>query len=369
MTGSPNPHHGGKTVQMYFNPNWNPEQYYSAIKPLAILYDQVWIWSPSFEDIEEHLHESPIALFESTDARTNRPILLPAGRKIWFDQPRRGMSESSRIVLQDIATASGGILDSEYETGYQAVESVWRDEGRRAWLAQTASEVKHRFCPSMLSDIERVASERKRSIEWAIANAYVQDYLAIRRLKNPCPLMSTDLAHGYSILAAPTGIDASSREIVGLVEEGFGLPDLPKSLRPADVEEIVKFLVQSETFRWSEVVAFRDKYGQPLKEWIQSVRKANQRPLPDIAVDLFRQVEADTSKATLALVSAFSGLSGLLLGGTAGAGVGGGIGVALGIVIARRYRAAIGPVFAKLTEPPTHEFLLDTAAWKTGSWK
>lgn len=355
-------------MRLYFNPNWNPEQYYPAIKPLAILYDQIWLWSPSLDDVEEHLRESPMALFGSIDPHTKKPILLPAGREDWFNYPG-GAPQASKAKLERIATTFGGVLDSDYKPGYDAVESVWNDDTLRTRLLHIASEAMPHFSPTKLSDIQSVADERKRPIEWGVANAYVQDYMAIRKLGSPYPLMSTDLAPGYRILSAAAGREPSSDKIVGLLTGRFTLPDLPKGLTPTDIEEIVKFLIQSETMTWKDVVAFRNRYGKPLRTWIQRVRQANQRPLPEIAKDLFRQVQEDTSKATTTLVSATSGLAGLLLGGAAGGGIGAGIGYALGIVIARRYGTKIGPVFAKLTEPRTDTFLLDTAAWKARTWR
>jgi hypothetical protein len=243
--------------------------------------------------------------------------------------------------------------------------------GCRITSANGLSRLPGRQCdispPLKKPDFESVADKRGRPIEWAIANGYVQDYVAIRKLRNPSPLMSTDVAQGYRILAVAAPRVPRSEDIAGMVGEGFMLPDLPKGLKPSDIEQIVRFLMQSETLPWKDVLAFRQRYGKPLRSWIQAVRRANERPLPEIARDLFRQVQEDTSKATTALVTASSGLAGLGLGGATGAGVGAGFGAALGIVIARRYRTMIGPIYARLTEPATNRFLFDTAAWKAGA--
>lgn len=345
-------------IHMYFNPNWNPSEYYPALKPLVAVYDQVRLWSPDAEDIEDQVGKVH-SVFSARDDVDGYSLVVPAARDQWF----AGLpSDAVGKRLRQLGREYGGVLDTaDYAIGYAALDGAWSDDQTREPLVESASAAASAFDASQMRDIERVADREGRPIEWAIANAYIQDAIAMGRLGHPVPLTTTAVAQGYRVLAQVDDPGLAVTPGVGMEKGAPRLPDLPRGVTPSDVDELLRFLTQVDTLSWADVIDFRRRHGAALRNWLHDVRRADPRPLSAVSRETMDKLQGDIETAVKGLGATLGALAASPWGAYAVGGAAGGL---LGLAAAKRYYTKLGPVAAKvLSVPPSSRFLVETAAW------
>ena len=118
---------------VYFDPRYDREYFYSIIKPLCLIYDQIVIWSPNADDLEEHQFpvEDFISACKPKDSE-DYPVIIPAGRDSWFNRNARknhpdindrNYSESFDSIISDIA-----ILNELWKNGEEEIKAkTWKN--------------------------------------------------------------------------------------------------------------------------------------------------------------------------------------------------------------------------------------------------
>lgn len=219
-------------TRIYFNANWNPEVYYAALKSAVVLYEQIWLWSPTMDDVAQFTGSSPEEVFTAADTTTGRPLIVPAGRKLWFEQMERRQHPRAVEALLGSADRYRSSLDSDYDAGYAELKSAWRDQRRREQDSDSLKKVAGELSERVRNEVQRVADKHKESEEWGIANAYIQDYHAIQKLGVSYPLMPTSLGPGYQVLATPgeERPPAIRARIIERAGNDMVLPELPDGM-------------------------------------------------------------------------------------------------------------------------------------------
>jgi hypothetical protein len=255
------------------------------------------------------------------------------------------------------------LLAADYAEGYEALDRAFRSPDWQR-VQRVATEVSPHFSENLSREFEAIAQRERRPIEWAVANAFVQDVVAMSRMQSPPPLMSTEVAMGYRILADVSKGTQSTPRTVTVTDARVRLPGMPSKLSPGDVQEISSFLMAKDSPTLRELLEFRRHYGAPFRAWIQEVRTVNTVPLPSLVAEYFDERDKSAERFVSAAAGASAAIAAGIWGSIFAAVPAAASATGLGIAFARRYRTRVGRWVARLLSPQSKGlFLLETPAW------
>jgi len=365
--------------RVYFNPGWDPIYFYQLIKPLAIIYDQIVIWSP----VLRHLEEANFLAGDFVEAckpiKDAPPAIIPVGRESWFnlalrqshpDPECREIDTSFESSMHNAALAASNFLGQsailtiqDREIGYKAVDDIWNTEYGRRTIEKRAGEIASIFPESMIVRIENVANERKRTFPWAIANAFAQDVLAIKRLGSITPMVSMDHAKGYQCLSSITpeeGRPYNSKTLLDPIDSRQELPDLPRGLKANEIKKFLDDAYDASNMTWAEVAKLRKLYGQKIQRWLNEALEYRRRPLSAKTISEVADLRTKALYLSAArqlkiaaiipptLLLPFFGIEGLTTG------------LIVDLLSLFRLKTTLTRVFAKYLGPRVDNFLVDT---------
>lgn len=186
--------------KVYLNPNLDPDRYYVNLKAYCLLYDQVFIWSPSLVLLEKHNVEENDFLALCQPGRFFAPVIVPSARQNWHDAASTNTERRfrSRILAISERQKLGIAPLTDYEKGYCATDetfikhdSIARDQFRKSLLSLVPDNEYH------IEQMQDVAKKLKKPFEWAILNTYSQDILACRTLGASSPIITHKLLDGF----------------------------------------------------------------------------------------------------------------------------------------------------------------------------
>jgi hypothetical protein len=274
---------------IYVDPNFKPDYFYPLLKVLCVLYDRVIVWSPMRDHLDKHGFSSSDFLAACDPSRA-RPVITPAGRPAWFDpNTRRGHpDEEARIIdaaferrVGESARAQGSVVPAEYQDGYQLTDQIFAGSPQAAeWAKGIAGKILPDLSAAWRARLATVADERRRTLEWAVVNSYVQDGIALRRLGANAPLVRLEQADGYSLLAEPPPPIAtgSSNDLPPARQRPAAFPDLPPEVAPEDVVRFCEDAWSLATESWTEVLKYR-RHGAAVRRWLRANMTRQQRPI------------------------------------------------------------------------------------------
>lgn len=284
--------------RIYFNPNWHPSYFYRLIKPLAVIYDEILIWSPVGKELEEAFFPLGDFLQACKPTAGEPPVIIPSARDSWFDADFRRSHPAPECRnfdplfengVQEAAQKSGTILPtSDLATGYRVVDELWNSEEGRTRIGIMANEVGTKLPSSMMVRVEDVAEKASRPLPWAVANVFAQDVVAIHRLGAVAPLVRIDYARGYLCLAPSAGEETLRRRIV-LRQE---LPDLPTGIKAADILKFLDDAYATSSMPWAEVAKLRKSSGKKIRRWLNQALAHQRRPLSASTISEIADIRA-----------------------------------------------------------------------------
>lgn len=163
--------------RIYFNATWDPETIYRLLKPLCVIYDQVIVWSPRIDDLEQagwSVNEFLSACEQRTDGM---PVIIPAGRSTFYDpEARRSNPTISR--RQFSPAFDGRLLEcaqraskelgfspilglADYEHSHVAINQLWSDERRRSEMRASFDRLSPQLSSDFLDRVVRVAEDER----------------------------------------------------------------------------------------------------------------------------------------------------------------------------------------------------------------
>lgn len=277
---------------VYVDPNFRPEYFYPLLKLLCVLYDRVIVWSP----VQGHLMTSD---FSDTDfaracspSDSHGPIIIPAGRNTWFQRERRlthpdlasrSFDRPFESRIRSCAEAAQAIRpSSDYHTGYRLLARAQRENPKvDEHIDTVANDLKKDLPAEWLARLDAVAAENRKSLSWAIANSYIQDIIACRKLGADAPVLRAEQARGYSMLSQfhlqrmlPVEFPESSL----ILKPDMPFPDLPRGIKAEELSQFFEHAWQLRSASWSDVVDLRNRYGPAIRNWIARSLTYDKRP-------------------------------------------------------------------------------------------
>lgn len=284
-------------MRVYFDPNMDPQYFYSLIKPLTLIYDQLYIWSPVRERLSDSGFTPDDFLRACQPAKDGTPVIIPAARDQWFDRRSRqghpvaacrNYNEVFESSVLEACVRQETILSSEdFQIGYRVVDELWdlakKEEDLHQKLQALSEDAS--LLSSQRNRVERVAKMQKRSVEWAVANAYAQDILATNRLGGITPVVKPEQARGY-LLFVPSVPASELAEMAGVLALGAReerkerLPGLPPNVSPEGVLQFLEDAYGASELSWSEVERLRgDSRFRAIRTWISRAGEQARQPL------------------------------------------------------------------------------------------
>lgn len=255
---------------VYFNPNWDPEYYYSLLKPLLLVYEQILIWNVKDTDIERYCGDVGgfISFLDDTFRNDQPPALVPVGRETWFDSTSRAKEYSqvakntSASFVEDVkkysdayVTSNGnGIVPvSDRGPATQALLSAWNSDPD--WLRTRAKLVDGAFSGTFRQIIDELGQAHRYEPAQAIINAFFQDLRAMKYVGCQAPIVKFALLHGYE--ATDWGRENRTTQSAPLVHQRPWVPLFGDDISPDELRELVSNLHNSKNLSWNEVLQFR----------------------------------------------------------------------------------------------------------------
>ena len=361
-------------MQIYFNPNWDPSYFYPLIKPLAVIYDQILIWSPVASQLEAASFVLDDFLAACQPTTGEPPAIIAAGRDSWFDSTSRRLHPDPECrhfdsafenKVQQAAEAGGTVLPvTDLDTGYRVMDDIWDSAEDRTHIERIAKVVSTDFPESMMVRIKNVSQRNSRPLSWAIANAFVQDVVAINHLGAVAPLVSMEHAQGYLCLA-PRAYEgaAGAKDIKDLhkrIASGQEMPDLPQGIRAQDIRRFLEDAYAASGMTWAEVAKLRKSHGKKIRKWLNEALQARRRPLSastlsDVALFRARSLHKEATRQ-MATVAAIPPAILLRMFGPEG----GAVGTIVSALSLFLFRTPLVPIFAKYLGRSIDRFLVDT---------
>ena len=338
-------HESSSTV--YFAPGFNPSYFYPLLKPLCVLYDRVFVWSPLLSELEECGFTEPD--FLAACQLGPAAVIAPSGRPAWFDRDRRASHPDEKYHqffgsfdrrLKAVATEGGWILDPDYELGYAIVDRLLdSSESTRLRIEEITDSVGADWPEGMRIRAEAVAAQNGRTVSWAIANSYVQDIIAMRRLGAQAPFLRLEQASGYLVLAS--AMDATSRTTdLTLLRERIvhqeAFPGLELPVPPNELQEFLDQAYGLSRAPWSDVMDLRRSgKGEQMRRWLAASLQRQRRPLEstisEIAKLRGKALYERAENATQTGASIIAGAVGATIGFTTALAAGSQAGVLAGV--------------------------------------
>lgn len=281
-------------MSVYFNPNWNPSYFYRLIKPLALVYDQIVIWSPVQSHLEDAGFTTDDFLKATQPEGRQTPIIIPAGRDTWFnsdfrrshpDLASRTFDMPFESKVHEMAKRNKSVLSNDdLSVGYQALDEIWADQDHgRPHIERIAEESRKAFPDSMVVRIEEVAEKLHKPLNWATANVFFQDVRAIRQLRVGAPLVPVEYAKGYLCLSLNEHSESLSAENVEVIRERLlkrqEFPELPDNVPAEELLQFLDDLADATRLTWDEVLELRRSKKHKIRAWLNISLERNRRPL------------------------------------------------------------------------------------------
>ena len=137
----------------------------------------------------------------------------------------------------------------------------------------------------MISAISDVSEEQNQSLEWGIANAFIQDVIAINSFSSDViPCHFSNVANGYKILNA----FSSGGEVMppgGFLERKLNINEHLLD----EVNELVLYLNQWDEMSWKDAIEINQKMGKEIIIFIEYCRLYNTKFLKENTLEIYDQ--------------------------------------------------------------------------------
>src|SRR5256885_419938 len=120
-------------ASIYLDPSYQPSFFYPLLKPLCVIYDRVFVWSPVRVHLEQYGFTPGDFVTACRKTAFGPPAIAPAARPAWFDAASR-RNHPDRNARQfdgrfesrvgNAAAAGNWILPPDYQAGYYAVDEL-----------------------------------------------------------------------------------------------------------------------------------------------------------------------------------------------------------------------------------------------------
>jgi len=283
---------------IYLNPNWKPEAYLRYLKYLTIVYDRVFLWSPTEGDIATHVEDADD--FRNVFLNSSQSVIIPTGRTEWFHSRTEDCGLGYKTLLRKIAEKHSSTLSTnDRNIGYTLLDEKWNNRLDQQVISNIMRDVKNEFSPKMLNRILELGERKNKPDEWALANAYIQDILAINQLK-VIPFQSNELAMGYKVFKVGS---KNGHQYESLNQPETNSVEFKNEEELKELEELVKYLCHVDSMSWSDVLEFKSQFGEKLSKWVKDIRKENTRSLATTAQELFIDHEKKSNAVTNILLA------------------------------------------------------------------
>lgn len=306
---------------VYLNPNVNFPKQYPLLKSLAIIYDHIFIWSP----VSSRLERSGITPAEFlTSLQPNGqepPILVPAGRDVWFQRAARQNSPDKDYRDFDPAFEAGvyaAAQEAKRWFGFDTIipasqrdecagwcDTFWDDSARRRVTESLSGQLTHIFDQQAMVRLQDLADRRRRTFDWAVSNHFIQEIFAVRQLKGVVPITSSIAAPGY-VFAGSHPVrgqrDPNRADLVQHAKLGGELPHLPAAVSVSELCGFLHDVFRADERSWPEVLEIRRRYSVQVRHWLNRVLSELRREVPQSLDQMARsqvRIIYDSASGTL----------------------------------------------------------------------
>lgn len=280
-------------ASIYFNANCNPAYYYPLIKPLAIIYDRIYLWSPVASRLGAAGFDASDFLHACTSLGNQPAVIVPVARDTWFDGAQRSLSpdpdfrrfdSSFECRIQAAAEHASRLLrhetilsSSEKTEAASKASTIAVQPG----LLESMAALAHGFDENSLLRVQANAEQYGQSLAWGILMHFITDLMAISHLKGAVPLVRMDHAQGYFLGSQEPRSETLEPTVLGRrMTSGEELPGYD-NITAKDIVQFLNNISNAQHLSWKQVLEVRADKGILLREWLDKV--VNRRRVTSVA--------------------------------------------------------------------------------------
>jgi hypothetical protein len=198
--------------------------------------------------------------------------------------------------MRACAEAAQAIRPStDYQAGYRVLARARRENPKVDEHIDTiANDLKQDLPAEWLARLYAVCAEKRQSLSWAIANSYIQDIIACRKLGANAPVLREEQARGYSMLSQyhlqrllPVEFPDSSL----VLKPDMPFPEFPRGVKAQELSQFFEHAWQLRSATWSDVLDLRNRYGPAIRSWMATSLTYDRRP-GGVGIDQIARAQA-----------------------------------------------------------------------------